>query len=296
MTELATIEQRIRAHGAVLDMGLTQAIYGPLLKKQSREDVDVTRDVEYGPDPLHRVDIYRPHQQSKGNQSWVIFLHGGGFIRGDKSERENLGQYFARQGFNVAVPNYRLAPKHRWPAGAEDVGTIYRWLQLNGAQFGRAAGHIFLIGESAGAAHVATATLLQRFQPEGGFAVSGVVLISGVYNARLEYLARRQFGIATPDPRNEAYYGSEFERYEAMATVDQVDSAPFPLLITYAELDLLQMQVQAGELFSRLVTRHGFAPELRVIPGHNHLTQAYAINTGDEALSSPVLEFLRSHQ
>jgi triacylglycerol lipase len=54
------------------------------------------------------------------------------------------------------------------------------------------------------------------------------------------------------------------------------------------------MQVQAGELFARLVTRHGYRPQLRVIRGHNHLTQVYAVNTGDESLSAPLLEFLRT--
>jgi triacylglycerol lipase len=80
-----------------------------------------------------------------------------------------------------------------------------------------------------------------------------------------------------------------------MSTIALIDAPPSaPLLITYAELDLLQMQVQAGELFARLVTDHGFKPQLRVIRGHNHITQTYAVNTGDESLSTPVLEFLRA--
>jgi triacylglycerol lipase len=54
------------------------------------------------------------------------------------------------------------------------------------------------------------------------------------------------------------------------------------------------MQVQAGELFARLVTRHGYAPQLAVIRGHNHLSQILSINTGDESLSAPILAFLRA--
>lgn len=177
-----------------------------------------------------------------------------------------------------------------WP---QDVGAVYRWVRANGAQFGGSIERLFLAGESAGACHLAAATLLTRFHAAEGPPLSGVALISGVYNARLELLARRQFGVASPDPRNEAYFGTDFERYAGMSLVELIDAAPFPLLITYAEMDLLQMQVQAGELFSRLVTRHGFSPELRVIRGHNHLTQGYAINTGDEALSDVLLEFLR---
>ena len=118
--------------------------------------------------------------------------------------------------------------------------------------------------------------------------------MSGVYDVHLEKLARRQFGVATPDPRNEAYFGSDFDRYPDMSTVALIDAPVLPLLITYAELDLLPMQVQAGELFARLVTAHGFAPRLHVVRGHNHLTQVYAVNTGDESLTAPMLEFLRS--
>jgi len=119
--------------------------------------------------------------------------------------------------------------------------------------------------------------------------------VSGVYDVHLEKLARAQFGVATPDPRNEAYFGSDFDRYPAMSTVALIDAPAVPLLITYAELDLLQMQVQAGELFARLVTAHGFAPRLHVVRGHNHLTQVYAVNTGDDALGAPILDFLKSH-
>jgi acetyl esterase len=67
-----------------------------------------------------------------------------------------------------------------------------------------------------------------------------------------------------------------------------------PLLITFAELDLLQMQVQASELFSKLVTKHAIKPQLRVIRGHNHLTQGFAVNTADDPLSEPILDFIRS--
>jgi triacylglycerol lipase len=289
-----SIEQRIRARGAVLDMPFTQALYQPLLQQQRRDGVEVLRDLEYGEDGRQKLDVYRPPAQSAQPRSAMIFMPGGGFIRGDKSERENVGQYFARHGFVVAVANYRLAPAHTWPAGALDVISVFEWLKNNAARLAIDPARIFLAGESAGAAHVAAAMLIRRFHPPGGLSAAGGLLISGVYNVRLELLARAQFGIATPDPRNEAYFGSDFTRYPAMSTIDLVDAAPFPLMITFAEIDLLQMQIQAGELFARLVTHHGFAPELAVIRGHNHLTQVYAVNTGDERLSAPMLSFLRA--
>ena len=288
------IEQRIRALGPVLDMASARAIYDPLLAAQERVGVRVDENVAYGPDARHRLDIYRPDSSTVPAAPALLVFHGGGFIRGDKSERANAGLRFARAGLVTIVCNYRLAPSRRWPSGAEDVVRALAWVHEHGPHYGVDIAQIYLLGESAGATHVASAVLLRRFHPAGGLGVAGAVLISGVYNLELERKARRQFGIATPDPRNEAYFGSDFARYPEMSIVDLIDAGPLPLLITYAELDLLQMQVQAGELFARLVTRHGFSPDLCVIRGHNHLTQVLSLNTGDESLSTPVLQFLHA--
>jgi acetyl esterase len=289
------IEQRIRAHGAVLDMAFTQSIYAPLLKAQRRDGVLVQRDLAYGSDARNRVDLYRPEPSAARQHAVILFMHGGGFVRGDKSEKENFGLYFARRGFVVAVANYRLAPQHVWPSGAEDAIAAYEWLSANGAHYSGDPRRIFMIGESAGAAHVATATLVRRFHSPVGLAVAGIALISGVYDAELEHRARRQFGVATPDPRNDSYFGSDYERYRDMSTVQLIDAQPFPVLITYAELDLPQMQVQAGALFTALVTEHGFDPDLQVVRGHNHLTQVYSVNTGDESLTRLINAFLAKH-
>jgi triacylglycerol lipase len=196
----------------------------------------------------------------------------------------------------AVLPNYRLGPRHRWPAGAEDAASVLAWARANVAAYGGDPDHIVLAGESAGAAHVAAATLIRRFHPAEGLKIAGAFLASGVYNAELELLARAQLGIATPDPRNEAYFGTDFARYRSMSTVELVDAAPFPLAITYAELDPVQMQAQAGELFARLVTRHCFNPRVHVIANHNHLSQVYAINSGDDALAGPLLAFVRDPQ
>ncbi len=289
------IAARIRALGAVLDMRTSMALYAPLLATQPREGVNRLSDQRYGPDVRHCLDVYAP-AGAQGARPVLLLFHGGGFIRGDKSERENAGLYFARAGFLTLLPNYRLAPSGQWPSGAEDVIAALGWARQHAARFGGDPERIWLIGESAGAAHVATASLLRRFHPPEGLKVQGLVLISGVYNVELERLARAQFGVPTPDPRNEPYFGSDSTRYRSMSTVELIDAPPLPMLITYAELDLLPMQIQAGELFARLVTRHGYAPQLAVIRGHNHLSQVISVNTGDESLTAPILKFLGAAQ
>ncbi|MBB3221887.1 alpha/beta hydrolase [Pseudoduganella umbonata] len=286
------LEKAIRAAGPVIDPAFAKNLYAPLLASAPRGG-GIVRDIAYGDDERHRLDVYLP-LGAQGPAPVVIFLHGGGFIRGDKADREAVGHYFSRHGVLAVLPNYRLGPRHRWPAGAEDVSSVLAWARTHVAAHGGDPGHIVLAGESAGAAHVAAATLVRRFHPAEGLNIAGAFLASGVYNAELELLARAQLNIATPDPRNEAYFGTDFTAYRAMSTVALADAAPFPLAISYAELDPVQMQAQAGELFATLVTRHGFQPKISVVRNHNHLTQVYAINSGDNALAGPLLAFVRN--
>jgi acetyl esterase len=289
---MPTLAARIHALGPVLDMAATRALFESSNSEVVPAGMRVQRDVAYGADPLQRLDIYQPLASPGALAPVLIFLHGGGFIRGDKQERINAGIHFAKAGYLTLVPNYRLAPAHPWPAGAEDVGAVFQWARERAAQSGGNGRRIILMGESAGAAHAAAAIFIRSLQPAGGLRPAALVLISGPYDAGLEYASRRQFGVATPDPRNDAYYGPDPALHHARSIVDLIDVEPLPVLVTFAELDLLQMQVQAGQLYAQLVKRHGFAAQIAMIRDHNHLSQCFSLNTGDEALSAPISRFL----
>lgn len=285
------IEQQIRRIGPKVDPVESGKIYKSMLEAQPRDGVKRTNDVAYGPDERNKLDVFVP-EKAAGPMPVAIFVHGGGFLRGDKSDRDNVGTFFARNGVIGLVPSYRLAPKNQWPAGAEDIAAVVRWGRANVAALGGDPERIFVTGESAGAAHVAAALLMKRFSPEGRLPVAGAVLVSGVYDAELERLAARQFGMGNPDPRNGAYFGTDAASLPAKSTLRNIDAPEVPLLITYAELDPVQMQVQAGALFTALCNRSGKCPDITAIRGHGHISQVLSINTGDMSLAGPMLDFV----
>ena len=51
----------------------------------------------------------------------------------------------------------------------------------------------------------------------------------------------------------------------------------------------------AGELFARLVRRHGFTPELRMLREHNHLLTGLSTGTEDNSVAALVGEFVGAH-
>ena len=126
-----------------------------------RHGVTVTRDVSYVPDgrPEHLLDVYYPASNSGRPWPVVLYVHGGGFRILSKDSHWLMGLAFAKRGFVVFNINYRLAPRHRFPAAMEDTCAAMEWVAQNAARYGGDASRLVLAGESAGANLVTSLTL-----------------------------------------------------------------------------------------------------------------------------------------
>jgi len=289
------IAAKLRALGPVIDARASAEIYADVLGRQPKDGVNLRADVAYGPDPLTRLDIYTPSSRPAAAMPVVIYFHGGGFIRGDKADQPNIGYFFARHGVIALMANYRLAPKVTWPAEAQDVVSAVRWAQAHVAELGGDPRRIVLIGESAGAANVALAVVDARLHGGKPLGVAGAVLESGVYDVALEAKAPAQLKIEQPDTRNPPYFGKDVSRYGAMSTVRLISDVSTPILLSYAELDPAQMQVEAGEMFTALCAKATRCPGLMRLSGHGHISQVLSYNTDDTSVSDPVLAFVLAH-
>jgi len=113
-------------------------------------------DIEYGvaAGESLKLDAYVP--DGAGPFPAVILVHGGGWNAGDKSGGPQKG-YMApmhgaleKAGFAWFSINYRLAPKHPYPACIEDVETAIRWVKVNASKYHLDPNRLALSGESAG--------------------------------------------------------------------------------------------------------------------------------------------------
>jgi acetyl esterase len=77
---------------------------------------------------------------------------------------------FARQGYLVCTINYRLAPRHPYPAAIEDAAKAYTWVTREVAQYGGDLSRLVLAGESAGANLATGLTIAATFRRPEPFA------------------------------------------------------------------------------------------------------------------------------
>jgi acetyl esterase len=95
-----------------------------------------------------------------------LFFHGGGFVMGDLDTHEPFCAEMARAlDMPVLAVDYRLAPEHPWPAGAEDCIAAARWAAASPAGLGRAVTGLVVAGDSAGGNFAIVASLALRDEP-----------------------------------------------------------------------------------------------------------------------------------
>lgn len=148
--------------------------------------VEVLRDLSYagvGPrfdSRSHRLDVYRPASATSPLRT-ILYIHGGAFQSLSKDTHWIMGLGFARQGYLVLMINYRLAPKYKFPAAAQDVAEAFQWAVSHAADFGGDPNRIIIAGESAGANLATALTLMTCFERPEAWAAD--VFATGVVPA-----------------------------------------------------------------------------------------------------------------
>lgn len=141
------------------------------------------RELAYGGDPFERLDFHTA-TGARGPAPLIVFVHGGAWAKGDKSNATGAGKiaHFTARGYAFATINYRLVPSARVEDQAADVAGAVAWLRMHARELGVDPGRIVLMGHSAGAHLVALVSTDPQWLKRAGLgldAVRGAVLLDG---------------------------------------------------------------------------------------------------------------------
>lgn len=275
------IRARLAALGSEPTMemfGGTNALFAEL-QPDLPETIQIVRDCAYGPDERHRLDIFAMPEAA--NAPVLVFVPGGGFIRGDKNSPnspyfENIGAFAARSGMIGVTMNYRLAPAHRWPSGTDDIASAVDWLRANIAAYGGDPERIYLMGTSAGGAHVAGYVAQREAR------IAGAIMVSGIYD--MVSLGR--------SPMHDAYFTEDLDTYGKAGCVDGMIASPVPQMFTVSEFDPVHFHRQAALLAAAWTSSRNAFPRMHWLRGHNHQSPTVSIGSSSDSLGPKILEFI----
>ncbi len=293
---------RAYAHMKVpLSPRLVRLSQGPMALLYAMQRSDKTVRVSRGSVPRSdgsrmRMLLYSPVGET-GTTPCLYFFHGGGFAFNAAPHHFALARELAHtSGVRVAMPDYRLAPRHTFPAAHEDALTGYRFLLENAAALRIDPEKIAAAGDSAGGNLAAALCLMAR--KEDLPMPCAQMLLYPVLDARMETESYKRF---TDTPMCNT---RDMEKYFAMyapgpsaaprewlspAESASVQGLPRAYIET-AEYDCLRDE---GAAYAARLTREGVVCEYHAIKNAMHGYDIACRSDFLKAVMAYRIEFMR---
>jgi acetyl esterase/lipase len=234
----------------------------------------------------HKLDLYLP--KGLKNYPVLLFVHGGGWVHGDKGEFFGLygwlARSFVRKGIGVAVVNYRLSPKVKHPEHIKDVARAFAWVHKNIGKHGGRKDRLFVCGHSAGGHLVSLLTTDASYLKAHGLktsAIHGVIPISGPF--------------FIPDGAMPRVFGTEKGSGKKASPLTHVRKGLPPFLVVYAEKELPGCGEKAASAFCKALKAKGVDASTTEMKGNNHLNIIFNAGRPDNMVHKTIVGFIRKH-
>jgi acetyl esterase/lipase len=231
-------------------------------------------------------------------QRRLLYLHGGGWVSGSGGRYLPLAAHIsAAAKCAVLLPDYRLAPEHRFPAGLNDCVSAHEWMVANGPAGPAPARTTFIAGDSAGG-NLTLATLLalrdrQLTLPAGGIPLSPATDFT-LASESLRTVADPILSSWTLPLFRDHYLGKADPRNPLASPVFGDYRGIPPLLIQLGEHEMLR---DDSVRVAKKARAAGISVTLEIWPGMFHVFQSHEplLPEAQEAISH-ITEFMRNSE
>jgi acetyl esterase/lipase len=263
--------------------------------EQVPEGIEEVKDIEYGNvnGRSLQLDLYRP-KDLKEPAPALVFIHGGGWSRGNRQDYRVYVIDFAKRGYVTATISYRLTGEAKYPAQIEDAKNAIRFLRANAAKYGINPDKMAAIGGSAGG-HLSMMVGYAPGQLEGngGYAetssaVQAVVNFYGPTDLTAE--AAKTSGTV------KGFFGGDYEAmkeaYEMASPIRHIDKGDPPTLVLHGTIDEL-VPVEQADLLVEALKSAGVPVEYERLEGWPHtMDMAVSVNA---YCQQQIAKFLDKH-
>jgi acetyl esterase/lipase len=271
---------------------------GPALAQALADlsDLRVERNLPFaGPkdeaNGLQSLDVYAP--RSGSGRPILVYVHGGGWRKGDKAQVGLKPRAFADKGFVFVSVNYRLVPAVTYKEQADDVARAIAWIHARAEKYDGDPGRIFLMGHSAGAQLVALVGTDERYLKAAGLPLStlkGVIPLDG---AAYDVSQRIAQGTPKEQPLFEEVFGKDrASQTEASAASHAARGKGIPsfLIFYVAGRDVARVQ---SESLGKVLGDAGVPAKVVPAEGKTHASLNDDLGKPDDVPTRVVFDFLQ---
>lgn len=185
-------------------------------------DPQVNRDLAYVEPKNERqtLDVYAPAEGK--NHPVVLWIHGGGWRRGDKTSVQKKPEAFVEKGFVFVSTNYRFVPTVSVKEMTGDIAKAIRWVHDHAKEYGGDPDSIFVMGHSAGAHLAALVSTDDRYLKAEGLSLSIIKGCVPVDVSVYDIPKRLKDGGAVPPATFQEVFGETDESHRDLSPATHV--------------------------------------------------------------------------
>jgi len=200
----------------------------------------VTKNLAYGKQPWQTLDVYPSGSQTAAPV--VIFIYGGGWDSGKKSQYFFAANAFVKRGYTVVVPDYVKYPRGKFPSFVEDGAEAFAWTKENITKFNGDPANVFIVGHSAGAHTGALLATDPHYLSKVGHSKSDIRGFAGMAGP---------YGFTPEAPKYVAVFAPP-SNYPKMKAMNFVDGSEPPMLLMHGMGDKVVGVLNKDALLDKL--------------------------------------------
>jgi len=255
-------------------------------------DPQVHPDLAYAEPRNERqtLDVYAPAEGK--NHPVVLWIHGGGWRAGNKTNVQKKPEAFVEKGFIFISTNYRFVPNVTVKEMTGDIAKAIRWTHDHAKEYGGDPDTIFVMGHSAGAHLAALVCTDDRYLKAEGLSLSIIKGCVPVDTAAYD-VTKKVRDTASARPRLAALspFGDADSQKDLSPILHVAKGKGIPPFLILHVADRPDSKEQS-ELFAKALQEAGVSAKVVPAEGKTHGTINSELGLPDDKPTKAMWEFL----
>ncbi len=242
--------------------------------------VSVHKDIAYGENQLQKGDLYFKREILNDGEKHpvILYIHGGGFIMGDKKYRVSVSEYYAKEGYFVYSINYRMPPQVDCFGLMNDCIDALNFLSRLSEKYNFDLDNIVITGDSSGgfvSSYLAALKFDEELRQNVGVqkinvGIKGLMLMCGIYDMETLLKGTKLLGVIPqtarmilnfPQLKNDFSNLYDYPYINYMSPMQFVNENWCPTFICWSDDDIIcqkqgEPMAEKLSLFTRVESHH----------------------------------------